>query len=422
MGEYFDEGTETMPPKERQRLYAKNIREIVTYAYEKSPFTKRHFDAVGLKPDEIAGPEDLPKAPIVKKQSIREAHKRFPPFGDLIAVPPEDLQRIFVSPGPIYDPEAKGERRLKESKALYGVGFRPGDRVMETFSYHLVPAGLLFDKALRGLSATVIPAGVGNTELQVTIMRDLKVNGYIGTATFLMNLIKKAEEMGCPFGHQIFLKTALLTGEKVPKPLRVTFEDDYKINTAEAYGGAEIGLYAYECSEKSGMHVTEEVYVEIVDPDTGQRVPDGEVGEIVATHFDLTFPLIRFGTGDLSHMEVEPCPCGRTSPRLGEIVGRVGDSFKVRGMFVHEPQVKDVLQRIEGIGKGVLVITREKQRDKLTFKLELQDESVDKKHVSRRIESSFRDICRLKIDGVEFCPKGKIGPDAKVLKDERRWD
>lgn len=422
MKKYFDEAKETMPLEERQGYYGDKIREIVNYAYEKSPFIKKHFDAVGLKPDEIHGPEDLPKVPIITKEKIREAHRLSPPFGDLIAVPPEGLQRIFVSPGPIYDPEGKGEIRLKESKALYAVGFRPGDRVMVTFSYHLVPAGLLFDDALRGLGATVIPAGVGNTEFQATIMRDLKVTGYIGTATFLMNLIKKAEEMGCPFGQEIFLKTALLTGEKVPKSLRRIFEEDYGINTGQGYGGAEIGLFAYECSEKSGMHVAEEVFIEIVDPKTGKMVPEGEVGEIVATHFDHTFPLIRFGTGDLSCMEVEQCPCGRTSVRLGEIVGRVGDSFKVRGMFIHEPQVKEVLTKVDGIAKGALVITRQNQRDELMFRVELKDESINKRGVSQGLESTFKDICRLKIDRIEFSPKGTIAPDDKALKDERKWD
>jgi len=382
MKKYFDEAKETMPLEERQYYYCAKIKEIVNYAYEKSPFIKKHFDAVGLKPDEIHGPEDLPKVPIITKEKIREAHRLAHPFGDLIAVPPEGLQRIYVSPGPIYDPEAKGESRLKESKTMYAVGFRPGDRVMVSFSYHMVPAGLLLDKALRGLGATVIPAGVGNTELQVTIMRDLKVTGYIGTATFLLNLIKKANEMGCPFGQEILLETALLTGEKVPKSLRRIFEEDYGINTGQTYGTAELGMFAYECSEKSGMHVGEEVFVEIVDPKTGKGVPDGEVGEIVATYFDSTFPLIRFGTGDLSYVNVEPCPCGRTSVRLGEIVGRVGDSFKVRGMFVHEPQVKEVLTKVDGVDTDVLVITRQNQRDELTFTVELEDESINKSGVS----------------------------------------
>jgi len=422
MKKYFDEALERMSTDERQRYYRKKIQEIVRYAYENSPFIKRHLDAAHIKPEAITGPENLQKIPVIKKEEVRDAHRRSPPFGDVIAVQPEELQRIYMSPGPIYDPERKGERRLKESKALFGAGLRPHDRVVVTFSYHLVPAGLLFDTALRGFDATVIPAGVGNTELQVGLMRDLNATGYIGTATFLLNLINKAEEMGCPFGKDIFLKSAILTGEKVPPSLRNTFEKRYGIKTGQVYGTAEIGLFAYECSENSGMHVCEEVFVEIVDPKTGRNVGPGEVGEIVVTFFDQTLPLLRFGTGDLSYMQVEPCSCGRTSGRLGELVGRVGDSFKVRGMFLHGPQVEEVLKKITGINKGVLIVTRKDQRDQLTVKAELDNEGVDKDEVRQMLGKKFREACRLKIDQIEFCPSGTIGKGEKALVDERTWD
>lgn len=422
MKKYFDEAIETMPVEERRRYYESKIREIVDYAYKRSPFIKRHFDSIDLGPDEINGSEDLSKLPIITKEMVREAQKVFPPFGDLVSVPWEALQRIYMSPGPIYDPECIGERRIKETKALYSVGFRNRDRVMVTLSFHLVPAGLLLDTVLRELGAIVIPTGVGNTELQVGIMRDLQVTGYIGTATFLMNLINKAEEMNCPFGKEVNLRKALLTAEKVPKSLRKIFEEDYGITTGECYGTAEVGMFAYECQENSGMHVAEEVFVEIVDPKTGERVPDGEVGEIVVTHFDHTLPLVRFGTGDLSYLQTEVCPCGRTSPRLGDIVGRVGDSFKARGMFIHEPQVRAVLEKVKGISKGVLFVTRENQRDQLTFKIELEDENLDKKEVREAIERNFQDLCRLKVDKIEFFPKGALGVEKKVLLDERKWD
>jgi phenylacetate-CoA ligase len=422
MKTYFEKDKETMSSDERRVYYDKNITAIVDYAYKKSPFIKEQFDAVGLKPNEIKGTDDLPKAPVIKKEKIREAHRFFPPFGNLVTVPWEGLQRIYISPGPIYDPERLGEKRMKETKALYSIGFRKGDRVIVTLSFHLVPAGLLFDTVLRQLGAIVIPTGVGNTELQVGIIKDLQVTGYIGTATFLMNILMKAEEMGFPFEEKTFLAKALLTAEKVPKSLRKTFEEEYGITTGEGYGTAEIGMFAYECREKSGMHVAEEVFVEIVDPQTGAMVPDGDVGEIVVTHLSRVFPLIRFGTGDLSYLLTESCPCGRTSVRLGEIVGRVGDSFKARGMFLHEPQVKEVVTKVDGIAKGILVVTRRDLRDELTFKIELNDESIKKEEISRSLESTFKDICRLKIDEIEFCPKGTIDANEKALRDERKWD
>jgi phenylacetate-CoA ligase len=168
--------------------------------------------------------------------------------------------------------------------------------------------------------------------------------------------------------------------------------------------------------------VCEEVFVEIVDPGTGNSVPVGEVGEIVVTYFDRTLPLVRYGTGDLSFFRPEPCPCGRTSQRLAGIVGRVGDSFKVRGMFVHEPQVRAAMEKVHEVAQGVLVITRENERDKLTFKVELKDAQINKKEVRKRLEEAFKDLCRLKVDEVEFCSKGTMRAEEKALLDEREWE
>lgn len=420
--ECFDKNKETMSPEERAGYFAGKIRETIQYAYENAPFMKRHMDKAGVKPGEIMGPKDLAKLPVIKKEQVREAQKASPPFGGLLGVPPEELQRVYLSPGPIYDAECRGERRLKEAKALFGAGLRPTDRVMVTFSYHLVPAGLLFDTALRQFGAMVIPSGTGNTELQLTLMRDLRVTGYIGTATFLMALLTKGKEMGFTFGSDLFLKSAVLTGEKVPPSLRKIFEKEYGIRTGQVYGTADLGLFAYECPQQEGMHVCEEVFVEIVDPKTGDPVPAGETGEIVVTYFDKTLPILRYGTGDLSRFLTDPCPCGRTSLRLTEILGRVGDSFKVRGMFIHEPQVREVISKVMGVSRGVLSVTRENQRDYLTFRVEVDDESVDRAESGAALENLFREICRLKLDRVEYAPKGTIKPDQRALSDDREWE
>ena len=421
MNKYFD-GNETMSLEKRRRYYDKKIEEYTNYAYENSPFIKRHFSNYGVNPASIKGVEDLVQVPIIKKEQIREAHKISPPFGDLITVPWDGLQRIYVSPGPIYDPEVCGEKRLKETKALYSMGFRKGDRVMVTLSFHLVPAGLLFDKVLRELGAIVIPSGVGNSDVQVGIIQDLQVTGYIGTATFLMHLINVAEEMNIPFGEKIFLKKALLTAEKIPESMRRSFEEDYGISTGQGYGTAEVGMFAYECSEKSGMHIAEEVFVEIIDPETGMPVADGELGEVVVTHFDPTLPLIRFGTGDISYVKKGQCNCGRTSPRLGDIVGRVGDSFKVRGMFLHEPQVQKVISTVEGITAGCLIVTRSEKGDWIRFRVELDNKNVEKQNIEQSLKEKFTAICRLKIDQIEYCSKGTIGPGEKALIDQREWN
>jgi phenylacetate-CoA ligase len=422
INKYFDEAKETMPIEDRQRYYDTMIMEFVNHAYKSSPFIKKHFDTFKVNPDKIHGVKDLQQIPIIKKEQIREAHRLSPPFGGLITVPWEGLQRVYVSPGPIYDPEPRGERRLQEAKALYSLGFRKGDRVMVTLSFHLVPAGLLFDDALKGIGAIVIPSGVGNTDVQLGLMQDLQVTGYIGTAAFLLNLINIAKKMKVPFGEKILLKKALLTAERVPKSLRKIFEEDYGISTGEAYGTAEVGMFAYECPEKSGMHVGEDVFVEIVDPATGIKMPEGESGEIVVTHFSRTFPLIRFGTGDISYMQPGQCPCGRSSPRLGGIVGRVGDSFKVRGMFLHEPQIQKVINTVQGITNGSLLVTSKNKSDWLTFRVELDNQDVDKEKVERLLKENFTEICRLKINRIEYWQKGTIGSDQKALIDQRDWD
>jgi phenylacetate-CoA ligase len=422
MSVYFDEAMETLSPEQRREYFQRKIRETVVYAYRNSPFVRKHLDQAGVDPNNIKGPEDLPSIPVIKKEQVREAHRLCPPFGEILAVPPEQLGRIYMSPGPIFDPEHREEKRLKEAKALFGAGLRPGDRVTVTFSFHLVPAGLLFDTALREMAAIVIPSGVGNTELQATLLKDLQVTGYIGTASFLLNLLDRCKQLGYLFGKDIVLKTAVLTGEKVPDSMREIFERDYGIQTGQVYGTADLGLFAYECGEHKGMHVCEEVFLEIVDPQSDNPVLPGEVGEIVVTYFDKTLPMVRYGTGDLSYFETGPCPCGRTSPRLGGIVGRVGDSFKVRGMFIHEPQVRQAAEKVEGVHRAFLVVARMNNRDHLTFKVELEEGPVDKKSVREALEKNFRDLCRLKTDDVQFFPKGTFGNENKSLLDERKWD
>ena len=418
--EFFDPAAETMPVKERARYLNECVREIVQYAYDYAPAVKEKMNRAGVTPSEIITVKDLEKIPITRKDEFSELQKQNPPFGGFLAVP--QTKEIFVSPGPTYEPEIPDTQIVADAKALYAAGFRKGDIALVTISFHMVPAGTNHALALEMLGVTFIPAGVGNTELQLQIMRDLKVTSYMGTPSFLMTLIKRAEELGYDFHRDFRVRHAVVGGEMLPESLRRIFEQDYGITTLQTYGTAELLSLAHECTQKSGWHIPEEVFIEIVDPETNKQLPPGEVGEIVATPFNKIFPLIRYGTGDLSSIITEPCPCGRTSPRLTGLMGRVGEAVKARGMFLHPKQVKEVITKFDQVHSFQVKVGRKEQRDEITINLELKDETVDKEKLTNDLTQAFQDICRVKADKIEFLAKGTIPEEHKLIVDERTWE
>jgi len=417
---YYDAAKETMPVAERTRYMNESLRDIVQYAYQNAPAIKEKMDKAGVKPSDIVTAKDLEKIPITRKDNFGELEKLKPPFGGFLGV--SHTKEVFVSPGPIYEPEIPDTQFDAVAKALCAAGFREGDVALITVSYHMVPAGHHFAGGLEKLGITRIPAGIGNTELQLQIMRDLKVTGYLGTPSFLMTLIKRAEELGYNFRQDFQLMCALLGAEMLPESLRKTFEQDYGIRAQQIYSTAELLLLGYECNQKSGWHVPEEVFIEIVDHNTGKQLPPGEVGEIVVTPFDKVFPLIRYGTGDLSSMITEPCLCGRTSPKLTGLLGRVGEAVKARGMFIHPKQIKDVMAKFDQVHNFQVKVGRQRQRDQITINLELKDEAVDKQKLTEELTRTFQDICRVKADKVDFLTKGTIPEEHKLVVDERSWE
>jgi len=270
----------------------------------------------------------------------------------------------------------------------------------------------------------VVVAGTGNTDLQIQIMKDLRVTGFVGTPSFLMAVIKRAEEMGYNLKKDFSLKRAWFTGEMLPPSLRKTFEEDYNINTFQAYAVTEPGgAIAYECYRKSGMHLMDEYVTEIIDPETGKQLRPGEVGEIVTTQmFNKNWGLIRFGTGDLSSYVTEPCPCGRTANRITGIVGRAGDAVKVRGMFIVARQAEQSIMSFGQVARYQLVVGRRQHRDEMTLKVELKDSMADKASLSVDINQKFQDICRIKIDKIEFVDTGTISEKQQGITDERKWE
>ncbi len=420
--EFFDE-LETMTPSAREKYLNQKLAETLDRSYRQAPAVKEILDGVGFSPDRIRTVKDLEKIPILRKTDLLELQKKYPPYGGLLTIPPEDIERVFISPGPIYEPiQHSGIKWF--AKAFWAAGFRKGDVVVNTFTYHLSPAGILFHEALRDCGATAVPTGTGNTDNQVQTMHDLKVTGFVGTPTFLMTVIKRAGEMGYDFRRDFALRRAWFTGEMLPPSLRKTFEEEYQIATSQAYAVTEPGgAIAYECHRKSGMHLMDEYVTEIADPETGKQLGSGEIGEIVVTPVhNKQWGLVRFGTGDMSSYITETCPCGRTANRLTGIVGRAGDAVKVRGMFVIARQAEQAITSFSEVARFQLVVGRRQHRDEMTLKVELEDAGMDKAKLTADLNQKFQDTCRIRIDKVEFVEKGTIPEERKTILDERTWE
>ena len=419
---FFKKNLETMPHKKRLEYLNQKLRGIIQYAFKNSVAFKNKMDSVGLKPRDIQTIKDLEKIPITKKADLVELQKRNPPFGGFEAVPIETLRRIYVSPGPILEPGEAEYEDLGWAQAMFAAGFRPGDIVMNTFSYHMVPFGMqMVDNSLRQAGCIVVPTGVGNTEQQVNIMKSLRVNGYCGTPSFLLNLAEKAEEMGLDCRKDLNLQVAFVAAEMLPESLRSKLEEKFGMKIRQSYGTADIGCLGYECREKNGMHIPDDRIVEVVDPHTGKPVGPGKPGEIVATTFNKVYPLIRFGTGDLSVLTETLCPCGRTSPRLVKILGRVDQATKVRGLFVHPGQVDEVAAKHREIARYQVGVTRKEHKDEMTYRVELKEETLQPEKLKEEIEKSIRDVMKVRGD-VQLVPKGTIPDGAKKIADQRTWE
>ncbi len=414
MKKYFDDG-EARPLEERDLDQGKKLSDMVRKGYEKSVRVREAFAEKGIEPSDIKTIEDLQKLPVISREALVEWELKEPPFGgfsgnDIVS------ERIFISPGPVYEPHLM-EHSLW-GRGYHAAGFRKGDIVLNTFSYHMVAAGLTFHEGLRSAGATVVPSGTSGTETQVALIRDLRVTGYTGTPSFLKAIIDKAEDMGYSFKDDFSVRRAVFVAEPLQPSLREVFERDYGIDTYQMYGATEVGDIAYECPEKKGWHICEEVIVEIVDPSSGMKVEEGSLGEVVVTRLNDMFFLLRFGTGDLSRILKEPCSCGRTAVRLDGIAGRVGDAVKVRGLFVTPSQLNAISDAVKEV-QFQLVITRESYRDYVTVRIESKKEEHEA--ITKRFESLFHDICTVRIDTIEFVDRGTLSKDDKLIVDRRDW-
>jgi phenylacetate-CoA ligase len=410
-----------MDARTRADFVRRILRETVQYAYEKAPAARKKMDDAGVRPKDIEDVADLAKIPLTRKADLKNIQKAELPFGDLAAVPPRGMRRIYVSPGPTFDPEGRDGSHWRWDKAFVAAGFRPGDIVQNTFMYHFSPAGHMFDEALIRIGCTVIPAGVGNTEMQVQVLRDLSVTGYVGTPSFLMTILEKAREAGVVPGDGLKLQVALVAAEMLPESLRKRFKEEFGIQVRQAYGTADVGSIGYECFEAKGMHINDEIVVELLDPASGKQVAQGEIGEVVVTLPSAAYPLIRFATGDLSIGTDAPCPCGRTSARLLRIVGRVDQVTKVKGMFVHPEQVSQLEKRVPEISAAQLVISRAGHEDVMTVRALLGTQSLPSDALREKIADTARELTRLRGE-VVFVSEAEMTEKEKKILDARKWD
>jgi len=414
----FFDAKENMALTKRHSYYQQSLVKMVRPGYQKSSRVKRIFDERNIKPLEIKSIKDLEKLPVISREELVKLEKEEPPFGGFEN---KDIKidRIFTSPGPVYEPHLS-EKDPIWARGYYAAGFRKEDIVLNAFSYHMVAAGLTFHSGLRRVGATVIPSGASSTENQVQLIRDLRATAYTGTPSFLMAIIKKAEEMGYNFKNDFKVRKASFVAEPLQPSLREKFEKEYGIDTYQMYGATEVGDIAYECKEKNGWHICEEVIVEIVDPATGQQLGPGELGEVVVTRLNHIFFLFRFGTGDLSRFIKERCPCGRTSFRLMGITGRVGEATKVRGMFIAPSQLRQVSSRFGDL-KLQAVVDRVDFKDYLTVRVETEKEGPERNRLEAEFENVFKEICTVKIDKLEFIEKGTLSDKDSPIFDRRSW-
>ncbi|HEX9466080.1 MAG TPA: AMP-binding protein [Alphaproteobacteria bacterium] len=411
--DFFDE-LETRDPEVRDEAQFNALAEQLANAKANAPaFAESLAD---VDPTSVHGRAALAKLPIVRKSELIERQKRQveerDPFGGLTAIKTGRLARIFASPGPIYDPEAMRPDYWRLARALYAAGLRRGNIVHNSFSYHLTPAGSMLESGAHALGCPVISAGVGNTELQVRTIADVKPKYYVGTPSFLKILLEKARELGVDIKC---LERALVSGEALPASLR----DEIKqqgVEVRQCYATADLGLIAYESLGGDGLIVDEWLIVEIVRPGTGDPVADGEVGEVVVTTLNPDYPLIRFATGDLSAVMAGTSPCGRTNIRLKGWMGRADQTTKVRGMFVHPGQVGEIARRHKDIRRYRLVVSRVKDNDAMTFKCEL--EGAGSEALAGKIGDSMQAITKMRGD-VEFVKPGTLPNDGKVIEDTR---
>lgn len=421
LSQYFDKDLETMDWEARKSDLNQKFKIIFKHAFQNAGAYREMVTMAGIDPSQIRGLEDIEKLPIIRMKDLVNWQKASPPYGQFHTVDQNQIPRIYVNPGLIWQPGSLESEDTSWAEALCSAGFRHGDILINTFSYHQGPLAFMLDKNAIRIGATVVPTGGGNTLMQVKTMRVLKVTGFLGTPSFLMTLAQRAESMGLDPGRDFYLRAALVGAEMLPETLRNRIQEKFNITVNQTYGTVFIGTIGYECPYRTGLHTPLNMIVEIVDPKTGRQVTPGVAGEVVATSFNKTYPMIRMATGDLSVFSMEGCPCGRTGPTIKKILGRIDQATKVHGTFIHPWQTDEVVSRFPEIYKYQVVITREDHQDLMTFNVELRGDIPSQEILKARLERDIKDFLTIK-GVVRIIPIGTLPELHQKIDDQRKWD
>ena len=416
MAEHYDT-LETRTPQAREAAWMQALPAQIAHAQVHAPALA--LSLAGVKADEVNSFAALARLPVVRKQELLDLQKASRAgggdvFGGFSALGfGAHMPRVFASPGLIYEPEGTQRDYWRMARAMFAAGFRTGELIHNSFSYHFTPAGSMRETGAHALGCTVFAGGTGQTEQQVGAMAELRPAGYIGTPSFLKIIVEKAFDMGVALPS---VRKALLSGEAFPPSLR-DWLAERGVQGYQCYATADVGLIAYETAAREGLVLDEGVIVEIVRPGTGDPVAAGEVGEVVVTSLNPAYPLIRFGTGDLSAVLPGACPSGRTNTRIRGWMGRADQTTKIRGMFVHPKQVADIVRRFPEVLRARLVVSGAMAQDEMTLKVESLSASEG---LSARISEAIRDVTKLR-GSVELAAPGTLPNDGKVIEDARSY-
>ncbi|MEN3365364.1 MAG: hypothetical protein V7606_2638 [Burkholderiales bacterium] len=417
MSDFLD-ALETRDPQTRERELMSRLPQLVAHAQTAAGWNRILKD---VNAADITSRAALARLPVTRKSGLKDLQQNQRPFGGLTTTPARELAHLFMSPGPIFDPEGRAQDWWRFARPMAAVGLRAGHIVQNCFSYHFTPAAFMVEGGAARLGCAVIPAGIGQTEMQVQAMAELKPDAYVGTPSFLKIIIEKAREMGADISS---VQRAIVGAEALPPSLRKWLQDNGVPHVVQMYGSADIGNIAYESETggqvNPGMILDEELILEIVRPGTGEPVADGEVGEVVVTSFNRDYPLIRFATGDLSAVLPGTSPCGRTNTRIKGWMGRADQTTKIRAMFVHPSQVAEIARRHPEILKARLIVTGEMANDVMTLHCEVRDPiAVDPKRPA--IVETIRDVTKLRGEVILLAP-GSLPNDGKVIEDARKYE